>query len=63
MTHSEDGLVWGGWSQAVWGVPTGGAFPFRLKDAVLSEGTVEQELRASLAARGAHGRRRRDGGY
>ncbi|XP_040842271.1 dedicator of cytokinesis protein 6 isoform X2 [Ochotona curzoniae] len=27
-----------------------GAFPFRLKDAVLSEGTVEQELRASLAA-------------
>ncbi|KAM5232983.1 dedicator of cytokinesis protein 6 isoform 9-T9 [Hipposideros larvatus] len=27
-----------------------GAFPFRLKDGVLSEGTVEQELRASLAA-------------
>uniref|UniRef100_A0A2K6B218 Dedicator of cytokinesis 6 n=1 Tax=Macaca nemestrina TaxID=9545 RepID=A0A2K6B218_MACNE len=27
-----------------------GAFPFRLKDAVLSEGNVEQELRASLAA-------------
>lgn len=27
-----------------------GAFPFRLKDTVLSEGTVEQELRASLAA-------------
>ncbi|XP_023373750.1 dedicator of cytokinesis protein 6 isoform X3 [Otolemur garnettii] len=27
-----------------------GAFPFRLKDAVLSEGTVEQELRASLAS-------------
>ncbi|XP_006875192.1 PREDICTED: dedicator of cytokinesis protein 6 [Chrysochloris asiatica] len=27
-----------------------GAFPFRLKDAVLSEGTVEPELRASLAA-------------
>nr|XP_026255378.1 dedicator of cytokinesis protein 6 isoform X1 [Urocitellus parryii] len=27
-----------------------GAFPFRLKDAVLSEGTVEQELRASLSA-------------
>ena len=27
-----------------------GAFPFRLKDAVLSEGTVEQELRGSLAA-------------
>ncbi|XP_075403417.1 dedicator of cytokinesis protein 6 isoform X3 [Tenrec ecaudatus] len=26
-----------------------GTFPFRLKDAVLSEGTVEQELRASLA--------------
>nr|XP_034801928.2 dedicator of cytokinesis protein 6 isoform X4 [Pan paniscus] len=27
-----------------------GAFPFRLKDTVLSEGNVEQELRASLAA-------------
>ncbi|MBV94626.1 Dedicator of cytokinesis protein 6, partial [Eschrichtius robustus] len=27
-----------------------GAFPFRLKDAVLSESTVEQELRASLVA-------------
>lgn len=27
-----------------------GAFPFRLKDTVLSEGTVEQELRASLSA-------------
>ncbi|XP_006898913.1 PREDICTED: dedicator of cytokinesis protein 6-like [Elephantulus edwardii] len=27
-----------------------GTFPFRLKDAVLSEGTVEQELRASLTA-------------
>uniref|UniRef100_A0A452V7J4 Dedicator of cytokinesis 6 n=1 Tax=Ursus maritimus TaxID=29073 RepID=A0A452V7J4_URSMA len=27
-----------------------GAFPFRLKDTVLSESTVEQELRASLAA-------------
>lgn len=27
-----------------------GAFPFRLKDSVLTEGTVEQELRASLAA-------------
>uniref|UniRef100_A0A8C9AJ89 Dedicator of cytokinesis 6 n=1 Tax=Prolemur simus TaxID=1328070 RepID=A0A8C9AJ89_PROSS len=27
-----------------------GAFPFRLKDTVLSEGTVEQELRASLAS-------------
>ncbi|KAB1259404.1 Dedicator of cytokinesis protein 6 [Camelus dromedarius] len=27
-----------------------GAFPFRLKDPMLSEGTVEQELRASLAA-------------
>ncbi|KAK2497729.1 hypothetical protein MC885_014480 [Smutsia gigantea] len=27
-----------------------GAFPFRLKDTVLSEGTVEQELRAGLAA-------------
>lgn len=27
-----------------------GAFPFRLKDTVLSENTVEQELRASLAA-------------
>uniref|UniRef100_A0A2K6U7W6 Dedicator of cytokinesis 6 n=1 Tax=Saimiri boliviensis boliviensis TaxID=39432 RepID=A0A2K6U7W6_SAIBB len=27
-----------------------GAFPFRLRDAVLSEGNVEQELRASLAA-------------
>uniref|UniRef100_A0A8C5L0K0 Dedicator of cytokinesis 6 n=1 Tax=Jaculus jaculus TaxID=51337 RepID=A0A8C5L0K0_JACJA len=27
-----------------------GPFPFRLKDTVLSEGTVEQELRASLAA-------------
>lgn len=27
-----------------------GAFPFRLKDVVLSEGTVEQELRASLSA-------------
>lgn len=26
------------------------AFPLRLKDTVLSEGTVEQELRASLAA-------------
>ncbi|XP_030895998.1 dedicator of cytokinesis protein 6 isoform X3 [Leptonychotes weddellii] len=27
-----------------------GAFPFRLKDTVLSESTVEQEMRASLAA-------------
>ncbi|XP_021100779.1 dedicator of cytokinesis protein 6 isoform X3 [Heterocephalus glaber] len=27
-----------------------GAFPFRLKDTVVNEGTVEQELRASLAA-------------
>nr|XP_012646049.1 dedicator of cytokinesis protein 6 isoform X1 [Microcebus murinus] len=27
-----------------------GTFPFRLKDTVLSEGTVEQELRASLAS-------------
>lgn len=27
-----------------------GIFPFRLKETVLSEGTVEQELRASLAA-------------
>lgn len=27
-----------------------GSFPFRLKDVVLSEGTVEQELRASLAS-------------
>ncbi|XP_012889405.1 PREDICTED: dedicator of cytokinesis protein 6 [Dipodomys ordii] len=27
-----------------------GAFPFRLKDSVLSEGTVEQELRAGLAS-------------
>ncbi|XP_063084731.1 dedicator of cytokinesis protein 6 isoform X2 [Cavia porcellus] len=27
-----------------------GTFPFRLKDTVLSEGTVEQELRGSLAA-------------
>ncbi|XP_054984362.1 dedicator of cytokinesis protein 6 isoform X4 [Sorex araneus] len=27
-----------------------GAFPFRLKDAVLNEATVEQELRASMAA-------------
>ncbi|KAG8523258.1 Dedicator of cytokinesis protein 6 [Galemys pyrenaicus] len=27
-----------------------GTFPFRLKDTVLSEGTMEQELRASLAA-------------
>lgn len=27
-----------------------GIFPFRLKETVLSEGTMEQELRASLAA-------------
>lgn len=27
-----------------------GTFPFRLKETVLSEATVEQELRASLAA-------------
>lgn len=27
-----------------------GIFPFRLKEMVLSEGTMEQELRASLAA-------------